>query len=105
MVVNFLERVLILQLLPAENNILDLRIVVDLKRKLAASEEEIKEFNIKGEEGRVSWDKDFETEIEVGDRAKEIIKGALMKLDEDSKLTDQYLTLVDKFIDVKEDLP
>lgn len=103
MVLTFLERILLLQLLPAEGNVLDLRILADLKKQLAATEEELKDYSIKQEDGKITWDKDFGKDIEVGDRAAEIIKGQLESLDKAGKLTEGHLSLVDKF--VKDDSP
>jgi hypothetical protein len=98
MKLNFLERFTLLGLLPTEGNYITFKLLIDLKGALAPNEKEIKECDIKENNGRVTWKKSIDKEIEIGDKTKEIIVGVLKKLDEQGKINDQNLSLFEKFI-------
>lgn len=93
-----LDRVTLLGILPAEGNYLTFKIVSDLKLKLSFSEADIKDFNIRESEGRIFWDKSEDKEIEIGDKAKEIIKESLKRLDEAGKINEHNAPLYERFI-------
>ncbi|GAG53142.1 unnamed protein product, partial [marine sediment metagenome] len=91
--------------LPKESNFSTLRIVSELQSKLGFNEDAYKEFELKQAEGNFTWNdkgKEFR-EIEVGEKAKEIVKEELIKLDKEKKITLQLYSLYEKFVMNKED--
>ena len=95
------------------------RSVRKLQDFLSPSEEEYKEFRIKqsGEEfveedgstsivaeGQTRWNKKGleELEIEIGEKATDIIIEALEKIDKEKKLTAQHMSVYEKFVKNKD---
>ena len=100
MKLNLIERLKVLQILPTEGNFITLNIVQKLKESLAPTEEEFKEFEIVENAGNISWNEKgrIYKEIELGEKATDIIKEALKKLDEENKLTEFHISVYKKFI-------
>lgn len=105
------ERFAILQTLPAQGNLVTLKVIRKLRESLAPSEEEFKEFQIltagqEREDGttvpedRIVWnDKGREPrEIEIGEKAKDVIAEAFKKLERDNQLPITHLELYEKFV-------
>ncbi len=105
------ERFALLQIVPAQGNVVTLKIIRKLQEVLALSEQEIVEFGILngGQErpdhsivpqDRIEWnDKGKEPrEIEIGEKAKDVIADALKQLDKDKRLPLAYLDLYEKFV-------
>lgn len=101
---SILERVLILNLLPAEENVITLRIIKNLKSTLSFSEDEIKKYDIRtvaDETGKSSlrWKPDAPNkDVEIGPKCTEIIIQALNALNDKKKLTEAHLSIYDKFV-------
>ena len=95
-----LERLKILQILPAEGNFITLNIVQKLRESLSPTEKEFKDFEIVDKDGQISWNEKGreEIEIEIGEKATDIIVEALKKLDEEGKLTAHHLSIYNKFV-------
>ena len=96
-----LERLTALSILPKEGNFVTLKILQKLKESLALNEKEIKEFEIKQDNVQVVWNAkgNEEREIEIGEKATDLIVEALKKLDDEKKLTEQHFTLYEKFME------
>jgi len=109
MKLNIQERIVLLQVLPAEGDFVTLKVLRDLRAVLGFSEEDHKKFKIEtitDDEGKASITWDFkvgakETEVEMGDKAVEIVKESLKKLDEEKKLQPQHFSVYEKFIQDK----
>jgi len=72
------ERIILLHVLPKEGDLLTLRIVRDLQSALSFKEDEHKLYNIRVEGNKTFWDNDDKkSEIEIGDKGKEIIRTAI----------------------------
>ena len=98
------ERLIISSILPQEGDTLTLRILRKLQENLSFSEEEIKLYKFESLEGeRVRWDNtvEQEREIEIGEKATDIIVLALSKLNEQKKLKMEHLDIYDRFIEKK----
>jgi len=100
MKLNIFERLVLLPILPAEGNFVTLKIVKNLKENIALSESDFKEFEIKQEGEQINWNEkgNEEREIEIGEKATDIIIESLKKLDKESKLTERHFTLYEKFV-------
>lgn len=100
MKLNFLERIMLSQLLPHKENFVTLKIVHNLKMNLSFTEQEVEECEVKSENGMTFWnDKGMEDkEIEIGVKAFDICVTAIKEADKAKQLTEQHLTLYEKFI-------
>ena len=101
MKLNLLERVMLISILPAEANFVDLRILTELKQACSFTEKEVKEYEITTTDNQVFWNptKAEETkDIDIGARGLEIITKALTKLNDEEKLSAQTYTLYEKFM-------
>ena len=101
MKLNVSERLSLLQVLPQEGNFLTLKIMRDLTEIVGLNEKQFKEFGIKELKGQVSWNKKGaeEREIEIGEKATDIIVESLKRLDQQNKLQQNYFTLYQKFVE------
>ncbi|MBU0792212.1 MAG: hypothetical protein KKC55_17380 [Gammaproteobacteria bacterium] len=97
---NVLERVMLMGVLPQNFNFADYRILNELKTALSFSEKEMKELGMTQTDDKVNWKvaDSPDKEIVVGKRATEIVVAALKKLDEAEQLTEQLISLYEKFI-------
>ena len=99
MLLSVLERVILGQILPSESNFATLRIVRDLRGQLSFSEAELAEFSIKQAGEQLTWDPaSAEKEIEIGERATDLIVESLKKLNDEKKLSEQHFSLYEKFV-------
>ena len=101
MQVTVLERIALLNLLPREGNILTVRTIRDLKKKLEFTESDIKTLDLKPEGQMIRWshEKEFELTVEFTDGESGIIKAELKRLDEEKKLTADHISLYEKFME------
>ena len=92
------ERLNLLNLLPPEGDLTSIKIVRKLREGLSFSEDELEEYEIKVlDNGRVSWNSAEEKDIEIRAKARSMIVAALHKLDDEGKVTEQHISLFDKF--------
>ena len=112
MKLNLAERIAILQILPVEGDFTTLKILREVQSEVGFSEEDhkefgIKKFNDKGEEDpngtQVQWGAAGAKEVEknLGDKAKEMVREALLKLEGEKKLTPRHMTIYEKFVQEK----
>ena len=98
------ERLMLLNLLPQEGDIVTLRVVRDAQSVIGLSEIELTSLELKQEEGKVIWkaEADVEKDIPLGPRVTSIIVDKLTKLSEEKKLTIQQVGLYEKFVEPQE---
>ena len=94
MKLSVLERLALLNTIPKEGNITTLKIIRKLRDDLSFSEEEHKKLNFRQEEDRLLWDDMEDKEIEIGERATDVIVNALKELNNQGKI---HLDLVDVY--------
>lgn len=94
------ERVILTQLLPTETDYLTYKIVQDLRNDLGFSEKEIKDFEIRTENGQLFWNpqKAKTKEVEIGDTGMKIIAEALEELNKQKKINTDNVSLYEKFV-------
>lgn len=97
------ERILILNLLPAKGNFVTLTILDNLRKELSFSEAEIKKAKIVTNSDAISWSKNLDKEVSMGETAQEIVSKELKKLDETEELTSNLLGLYKRFVNAKEE--
>ena len=95
-----MERLTLLSILPKEGNFVTLKVLRSLTSNLGLSESELKEFDVKQNDQQVTWNEkgNEEREIEIGEKATDIIVEALKKLDDEKKLTEQHFSVYEKFV-------
>jgi hypothetical protein len=100
MLLNVIERITLLGILPEQGNFITLKIVRELREALAFDEEEIYRLELNQADGKITWNpaKDTCKEVSVGDKAFEIIAKGLEKLNDDQKLTQQHYNLYEHFV-------
>lgn len=97
-----LERLSLLTILPPEGTLATLRIVRKLRETLSFSEAELVAFSVITEGNQIKWDSTKEppagVEVEVGEKATDLVVETLKKLDQAGKVTDGHLSLFEKFV-------
>jgi len=101
MELNVGERLVLLDILPKEGNFLTLKILRKMREDLSFDEEELKLFGIEQKDNVVNWDDTMgkPKEIEIGEKATEIIAEALTTLNNQNRLKDQHFELYERFVE------
>lgn len=104
MKLNVGERLIVGRILPEEADFTTLKVVRDLKSALSFSEKEHKDFEIEqqavGKQIFTKWNAagDKEIEIKIGEKATDIIVKELKTLDTSKKLTQEHMSVYEKFV-------
>lgn len=96
MELSIMERLLILNLdtLPKVGSILTMKIKQQLINDVSFNEDEIKDYNIRQEDGNVKWNQNAPSkEVEIGEQASKLLIEAL---DNSKNLNELYIPLYDK---------
>jgi len=104
------ERISLLDLLPRQGNIVTLRLLADLRKKVALTGEEIEKYGVKQIQSEgggvlVQWAPEFDkmrVDISMSDHEKGIVTRELTRLESAGQLTMNQLPLYEYFIDNKE---
>lgn len=93
------ERITTISILPKEGSYATMTLKQDLFEKIKLKQEEIKDLNVKENDGALSWDgkKDKEKDYEISELETNLIKDELKKLDEAKKLNDDTINIYKKF--------
>ena len=93
------ERLIALQLLPAEGDFTTIKLVRQAREELSFDEEEHKKLNFRQEGDQVMWSEDgYIKDIKLNDVIVDKIKEALKKLNDDKKLKDEHFSVYEKFV-------
>jgi hypothetical protein len=93
------ERLILLQLLPNQGNMITVKLCQDLKAKLELSESEMKRADVKMVDDQLTWKPDDgEKKIELFKAETELIVTQLKELDNQEKLTEHHIGVWDKFM-------
>jgi len=103
MKLSIMERIQLLQILPAEGDFLTLKIVRVLRESLSFSEKEHQEFEIKPDGAMIVWnpEKAREKDVEIGPKAHLLIADTLKELDKQKKLMLALIELYEKFVETE----
>ena len=99
MKLNVLERLLLGNMLPDNGSFVTLKIVRDLRTTLMFTEEEINTISLRDDGGQVKWELNIEKDFEITPMQIQLIVNALKKLDADETLTEQHMSLCEKFLE------
>lgn len=95
------ERLIVMDVLPTTGDITTVKIIRDLRHALEFSEEELSKHNIRvAEDNRILWDSEGDKEVEIGSRATSIIVETLEALNKEKKLTENHISVYEKFTGV-----
>ena len=94
------DRVILLNVLPKEGNMITLLSLRDLKAELVFSEAENEALGVRMEDGNLIWNKDAEQEkaVEINGTMTKIIVEALLDMDKQGKLNEAMIDTCQKFI-------
>lgn len=95
-----LDRILLLNLLPQQADIVTLRIIKDIKERVELSAKEMEEVKMEQVEASLKWspEKDISKEIELSEVETKLIKEKLKEANDNKKLTLQHVPLYDMFL-------
>ena len=94
-----LDRITLLNILPVEGDVVTMRLLKKLREELGFTEEEIKKHKINSADSRVMWEETgYKADVDIGEKATDIIKDAFKKLDQEKKLREEMIPLYDTFM-------
>lgn len=99
------ERLLILDILPRESNVLTMRIKQNLVSKIGPVDEEFKEYGLKQNGPTITWDpkkSKITKKFDLKEKELDMIKESLTRCDATGKIHDDLLPLYDRFVVGKE---
>ena len=99
MELSVLDRLVLLNVIPREGDITTLKIVRKLNDELSFSEEEHKQLLFRNEGDSLHWNEIPPKEIEIGEKATDVIVEAFKKLNKQGKLHMDYLDLYERFVE------
>ena len=100
MKLSVLDRIALLDLLPATGDYTTIRVSHDLRALLSFSEEEHATLKFKQTDGGgMIWENDFEREFEFGPKATALIVEALEKASKEKKLNADHLRVYEMFME------
>jgi hypothetical protein len=94
-----IERAMVIQALPTEDNVLTLRIIKKIKEDMGFSEADVKEIKVDQKGDFLLIQTLPDKEIEIGERGVEIIGNAFRSLNDRKKLTENHLGLYEFFVE------
>ncbi len=102
MTLSVVERIALMNLLPEKGDYLDMRSQRKLKEALSFDDAERVEIEWKQEGDLITWnsDKQKDKDVEIGERANDVIVVRLKEMSEQKQLAEQHLTLYEKFVDL-----
>jgi hypothetical protein len=94
------DRIVLLGILPATGDFLTLKIVRQLREELSFTEEETKILNLQNDGQQVKWDAEADPmkDVQIGEKATDLIVASLKKLDEKKELTQETFELYEIFV-------
>lgn len=94
------ERMILLAVLPNQGDITTLKIMRKLREELSFSEDEHKKINLRqGENGNWFWDAEIEKDVEIGEKALEVISKSFKELNQKEQLHMDHLDVYERFVE------
>lgn len=97
---DLMDRLVLLHVLPKEDSVLTMKVVIDLKNKLGITSAEHEEFELKQENGKFGWNEkaSLPKVFDVSGAEKSVLSDAFKKLDKDKKITEEMVQTFDKIM-------
>ena len=96
------DRLTLLNILPKEGDFTTIKLMRKLRESLSFDEEELKKIGFVQEGDQVRWNQEGAASVlkrcQIGEKMTDMIHDALKKLSDEKKLTDQYLSLYERFV-------
>ena len=97
-----LERLVLLNILPKEGDFTTIKLMRKLRESLSFDEDELKKIEFVQDGDQTRWnEKNASTimkQIQIGEKMTDIVHDALKKLNDEKKLTNEHLSLYEKFV-------
>ena len=100
MELTILERLIVSNLLPAQGNFVNLKLLRVTRESLSFTEEENKLLNFRQEGDQMKWNDGVveDKEIEIGEVVTQLIVKELKKLNDEEKLQNEQFSVYEKFL-------
>ena len=108
MILNILDRIILSNILPKEGSFVNLKLLRVVREEISFNEEENKLLDFRQEGEQLKWEAKIaggkqvdifpERDFKIGEVVTKLIQTALEKLNAQAKLTEQHLSLHEKFI-------
>ena len=98
MELSVLDRLTLLNIIPKEGDYTTLKIIRKLQEELSFSEEEHKLLNFRQDDQSLFWDEGIKKEVEIGEKATDVIVDAFKKLDKGKQLKMEQMELYERFV-------
>jgi len=100
----FIDRMLVVGLLPQQGSFFSMKLVNDFKNEIAFSEEEFKNHNIRVKGNNYVWDKEPKEEkiVNIGPVVLSEIKKIVLMKDSNNELVSEHIPLLEKLFDIEE---
>jgi hypothetical protein len=92
------ERVTLLGVLPAKGSFVEMAVIRELRAEAEFTDEEKEQGGVQTVGNKVMWTTNFSKEIAIGQATKAVIVKALMKADEDERITTDMVPLYERFV-------
>lgn len=101
MILSIKERLVLNMIMEQQAGRFDtLKLIRKLREDLSFSENEIKEINLRSEDGAgFRWDKETQKDIEIGEVVINMIRKQFQKLDREERLMEDHLEIYTRFIE------
>lgn len=99
LILNNATRIGLLGILPAEGNVVTMRVLREFRNDLSFTKDELNDCGIVIEGGQVSWTGESDREFEIVPAVLGIIKSTLKTLDAEQKITPQLLAVYELFME------
>lgn len=97
--VNVATRLMLLMNLPEQGSVTEMISKRNIRKKIDFSSQEVDDYGIKSEEGRIKWSPDAPSiEVEFTDSEIEFLKSLIDKLDKSGLITDNILDFVETIL-------
>lgn len=94
------ERLQLLDILPSEGDVVTLRVIMDLRRELSFSEQEMADSGILQSGPQVTWKPDASSKpIEIGPKALSLITQSIERMNAEKRLHISRLPLYERFVE------
>lgn len=95
------DRISLLSIMPAEGNVITMRVMRGFTSDLSFTSKELEEWCIVTEGQQIRWDSNEDTDREyaIAPAVMGIIKSTLKKLDDEQKITAALLPVYEKFME------
>ena len=92
------DRLALLNILPQEGDITTLKIVRKLREELSFSEEEHAILQFQNDGQMIRWNPLEDKDVEVGEKATDIISDAFKELNKQKKISVDWVELYERFV-------